>query len=146
MIEEISISVENKLITEERDIYVYRHLTKETHIISHGNSSSFDLGTTEEMDYLSISTVAGPGDLIFGCLINLPLWVDFQLNTEGKVTLTHSGSRVSVRVPPGTPTWQLKITLPTGCSITPQPGHDFIIVGDNELTIRKAEIKKGGER
>jgi hypothetical protein len=104
------ITVENKLISEKRDINVYHHSSRGAHIISYNGSLTLSLGAVEDNDYLHISVTRGPGNLWKGCVIDVPSWPDFEFSSEGHVTVTHSGKRTLLRIPPGPPTWQLKIT------------------------------------
>jgi len=113
---DFTITVENKLIKEKRDINVYHHSTRSAHIISHNSSITLPLRTVGEDDYLHISIVSGPGNLWKDCLIGLPSWANFEFASEGKLTLTHSSDakRTLLKIPPGPPTWQLKMTRPNG--------------------------------
>jgi hypothetical protein len=125
----LDITVENKLITEKRDINIYHHATGSAYIISHNSSISLPLGTVEEGDYLHISLVSGPGNLWSDCSIDLPVWVDFEFSSEGKLTLTHSGERALLKIPPGPSTWQLRITRAVK---TPRVQEDKVTVGNNK--------------
>lgn len=107
------ISVQNKLITEKRDINVYHRSTRSAHIISFNNSFTLPFKIAGETDYLHISAVSGPGRLKNNCWIDLPSWADFEFSSEGRVTLTHAGERTLLKIPPGLPTWQLRITKPS---------------------------------
>lgn len=109
-----NFTVENMLKKEKRGLNVYHHSSRGAHLISCGSSVTLPLGNTEEEDYLHISVVRGPGDLWKNCLINVPSWADFQLSTDGKVLVSHAGDRTLLDIPPGPPTWQLKITRPPG--------------------------------
>lgn len=113
MPEPIDITIENKLNKEKRGINVYHHATRSAHIISYDSSITLPFETDGEDDYLHISVVSGPGNLWKECFADLPVWADFELSTEGKVTLTHSENRTVLKIPPGPPTWQLKITRPS---------------------------------
>lgn len=130
MPEKFDITVENKLIKEKRDIQVYHQSTRSAHIISRSSSITLPLRTIEEDDYLYISIVRGPGNLWKDCLINLPSWADFEFSLEGKVAITHSANRTLLKVPPGPPTWQLKMTRPNDSSVITMSDH--IIVSDDE--------------
>lgn len=118
MPEPIGITIENKLRKEKRGINVYHHATRSAHIISYNSSVTLPVETVGEDDYLHISVVSGPGNLWKDCLADLPSWADFELSTEGKVTLTHLGDRTQAKIPAGPPTWQLKITRPPGVNGT----------------------------
>jgi len=139
MQEEIEITVENKLVTEKRDLNVYHHSTQSAHIISHNSSITLPLGTNLEKDYLHISVVKGPGYLEDNCLINLPSWADFDFTSKESVTgisITHSheqsGGRIIVKIPPGPPSWELKITRPTRLDSNAQfmEKRDYVVIGD----------------
>jgi hypothetical protein len=128
MSQEPGITVKNKLIKEKRDINVYHQATRSAHIISRNSSITLPLETSQEEDYLHISVISGPGNLWKNCLIDLPSWADFEFFSEGKMAVTHSGDRMVLNIPPGPPTWQLKITRPNGLQRLQAPEH--VIIGD----------------
>lgn len=130
MAETFDIKVENKLRKEKRGINVYHHSSSSAHIISFDSSINIPLKTVEEDDYLHISVVSGPGNLWKACFIIIPSWADFEFSTEVKVTLTHSGSRNILKIQPGPPTWQLKMTRSGKSSSMQTP--DRIIIADEE--------------
>jgi hypothetical protein len=139
MPEEIEITVENKLITEKRDLNVYHHSTQSAHIISHNSSITLPLGTNGDNDYLHISVVKGPGYLEKNCLINVPSWADFEFTSKESVTaisITHShdpdGARTVLKIPPGPPAWELKITRSTSLDGNGQftKKKDHVIISD----------------
>ncbi len=106
----IDINVENKLVKEKRHINVYHHATRGAHIISHNGAISLPLGTKQDDDYLHISITRGPGNMWKPCILDLPNWADFELSSEGTVTLNHFHDHISITIPAGPPNWQLKIT------------------------------------
>ncbi len=126
----VDIIVENKLIKEKRDIHVYHQSTRSAHIISRSSSITLPLRTIVEDDYLYISVVRGPGNLWKESVIDLPSWADFEFSLEGKVVITHSGNRTLLKVPPGPPTWQLKMMRPNESPTVQKSDH--IIIGDND--------------
>lgn len=139
MPEEIEITVGNKLLEEKRDINVYHHWTQSAHIISHNSSITLPLAANGEKDYLHISVVKGPGYLERNCLINLPSWADFDFTSKESITgisINHShdpeGSRTVLKIPPGPPAWELKITRPTSLASNGQftKKRDHVIIGD----------------
>ncbi|NIM18038.1 MAG: hypothetical protein GTO45_39175 [Candidatus Aminicenantes bacterium] len=130
MPEVFDITVENKLGKDKRDINVYHHSTRGAHLISHNCSITLPLGTAKKGDYLHISVVRGPGDLKTDCLINVPSWTDFEFASEGKVTLAHSSDRILLKIPPGPPKWELKMTRPLGTLIGHTPDH--VTIGDSQ--------------
>ena len=111
MPEEFKIIIQNKLLTEKRDIYVYHSFTQSSHIISTNSSIVLPLKTAAEKDYLSISIPGGPGPLIKGCRVNLPAWADFKFSAQGEVTVSHCHTinRIILHFPPGPQKWELKI-------------------------------------
>jgi len=133
--EGINMTVRNKLITEKRDLNVYHHSRKSAYMISHGNSITIPLGTVENEDYLHLSIVSGPGSMGKDYWINLPSWCDFTVSGLGNGDLTHSGNRTLLKIPPGPPVWQLKITRPGALLNVQTPGHiticDYGPVGGN---------------
>jgi hypothetical protein len=112
----ITVTVQNKLKKEKRDLNVYHQSTRSAHIISHNSSITLPLRTIGEDDFLHISVVSGPGNLWQNCLIDLPSWANFEFSSEGKVTFTHSSDRTLLKIPPGPPKWELKMTRPAEVS------------------------------
>jgi len=114
---EILITIENKLIIERRDINVYHHSTCSAHLISSNSLIALPLTTIETNDYLYFSVVSGPGSMEHQSVVNLPSWLNFEFLSEGKLTVQHADERILLRIPPGLPVWQLKLTLsPSGKS------------------------------
>ena len=128
--EEIEITVINKLTSEKRDLNVYHHFTRSAYMISHNSSIVVPLHTAAEGDYLHISIVSGPGNLEKDCAIDLPSWVDFKFFSQGDFTVTHAGGSTLLEIPSGPPVWQLKITRPT--SLIPALTPDQVTIRDHE--------------
>jgi hypothetical protein len=135
MPEGIEITVRNMLIAEKRDINVYNHSTRSAYMISYSNSITIPLGTVEEGDYLHLSVVSGPGSMAKDCWINLPSWCDFTVSGLGNGDLSHSGNRILLKIPPGPPVWQLKITRPIGPLTIKTP--TWVTIGDSEHKMDK---------
>ncbi|UCH97159.1 MAG: hypothetical protein JSV88_10000 [Candidatus Aminicenantes bacterium] len=140
MSKKVEITVENKLIMEKRDINVYHHSTRSAHMLSHNSSITFPFQTADENDYLHISVVSGPGFLENTCLIDVPSWIDFELSIEGKAAVTHTRNRILVKLPPGPPSWELKMTRTTAPLNTRL--QDKVIIGDEEAGGGNTKIKK----
>ena len=137
MSEEVDIIVENQFIIEKRDINIYHHSTGSAHIISQNSSITLPLREVGQGDYLHISVVSGPGDLEYDCWVYLPSRLDFQFSSTGNVTtfvFTHHGDRSLLKIPPGQPTWQLKLTRPTNLSSNSRLNKDNVIVGNNGVS------------
>jgi hypothetical protein len=130
----IKITIENKLVTEKRDMSVYHHSTKSAHMISYNSSVTLPLRSILENDYLHISIVAGPGNLKNKSIVNLPVWLDFEFLSEGNITVSHSGDRTLLKIFPGLSMWQLKMTLSTSSFANRSP--DRVIIGDDRLEYR----------
>jgi hypothetical protein len=139
MPEAIEITVENKLVIEKRDLNVYHYSTQSAHIISHNSSITLPLGSNGDRDYLHISVVKGPGYLENNCLINIPSWTDFDFTSRESVTgvsITHShehsSARTIVKIPPGPPAWELKLTRPTRIDSDGRftGKKDYVIISD----------------
>jgi hypothetical protein len=111
MSKEIHITIENKLLLEQRDMNVYHHARKSAHMISHNSSITLPLTPVVAHDFIYISLVSGPGHPKHPCLVNMPSWLDFEfLAAAGKVRVARSGQRTLVKIPPGAPGWELKLT------------------------------------
>ena len=100
-------------------------------MISYNSSVTLPLRTTVEDDYLHISVVSGPGHLENNSVVNLPSWADFEFSSRGDVTVAHSGDRTIVKVPPGLPTWQLRMTRSLSCLIDKSTDH--VTIGEDQL-------------
>lgn len=133
MAKEISITIENRLLIEKRDMNIYHHSTKSAHMISYDSSIALPLKLVTEDDYLHISIVSGPGDLENKSVVNLPSWVNFEFTSGGKdVIVTHSEGRTLLRIPPGPTTWEIKITRSATSLTNPFfRSTNFITVGDD---------------
>ena len=103
-------------------------------MISHESSITLPFKTVIENDYLHISIVSGPGRLEGNCVVNLPSWIDFELSSAGDAALTHSGDRTLLKIPPGPPTWQLKMTRSLDSIIDQSLAR--ITVGDDGVECR----------
>ena len=124
----MNITIENKLIREKRDMNVYHHATGSAHMISHNSFVTLPLRPVIEADYLYVSIVGGPGGLEGNYVVNLPSWVDFEFFSKGDVIVTHSGDRTLVKIPPGFPMWQLKMTRSLSSLAK---SSDCVIIGDD---------------
>jgi hypothetical protein len=127
--DEIEITIINKLTAEKRDLNVYHHSTRSAYMISHNSSIVVPLRTAAEGDYLHISIVSGPGNLEKDCLIDLPSWVDFKFYSQGNLTVTHTRGGTLLEIPSGPPAWQLKITRPT--DLLPAIAPDQVTIGSD---------------
>ena len=130
MKKEINITVENRLVREKRDMNVYHHFTGSAHLISHDNSITLPLKTVIEDDYLHIYIVSGPGHLQSKSVVNLPSWVDFEISSAADVTVSHSGDRTLLKIPPGPPIWKLKMTRSLSSLIN--QSSDRVTIGDDQ--------------
>lgn len=128
MPEEIEITVANQLITEKRALNGYHHSSRSSYMISPGNSKTTCLQADENGDYLHLSVTSGPGSLEQDCWINLPSRFNFTVCSLGNGCVVHLGARTLIKIPPGPPVWQLKIT----CSSADMKSHnkDHITIGD----------------
>lgn len=136
MAKAIDITIKNQLTAEKRAVNVFQHSTRTAHLISHDSSVTLSLQNSAKKDYLHISVDRGPGYLWNDCLISLPSWVDFDFSSQGKLGVTHSNgtNRTILRIPPGLPGWELKITMPAGSlSILPlnAVNGDNVTISDN---------------
>lgn len=112
MTEPLRVVIENCLVKEKRSISVFHQVSKGSHLISHNGSVILHLQPVETGDYIHISVTIGPGRLKTGCLLELPMGMDFEFFGESKVALIYTGKRVRVKIPAGPPLWQLKVTRP----------------------------------
>lgn len=132
MKKKIDITVWNKLIKEKRDINMYHHSNKSAHIISCNSSLTRGIKPMEENDYLHISVGRGPGYLKHYCILNLPSFLDFRFSITGEAILIHSGERTLLQIPPGPPTWELKMTIPSRLSSGDTLNGNYITIGDDD--------------
>jgi hypothetical protein len=128
---QVDITIRNKLTNDRRDVNVYHHSNRSSHIISYNSSITRTIKSLKENDYLHISVVSGPGHLKNYCILDLPSFVDFKFSLTGEeVILVHSGERVLLRIPPGPPIWQLKMIIPKHFSIVDSLNGDYVTIGD----------------
>ncbi len=132
MPEGIDITVRNRLVTEKRDLSIYHHAKRGAYLISHGNSITIPLGTSGEGDFLHLSMVSGPVSMEKECLLNIPSWCHFTVSGlgNGDISFLGNGTGTILRIPPGPPVWQLKITRPSGH--VKELMEDYVIIGDEE--------------
>jgi len=133
MTKRIQITIKNKLSMEKRDLNIYHHADRSVHMISYNSSLSLALGSVNQDDYLHISLISGPGNMEGNCLVNLPSWVDFELNSAANITISHSGHYTLIRIPPGPPVWQLKMTRSLSSSYA--QNSDAITIGDDKMIL-----------
>lgn len=131
MEKEIEITVENKLVMEERDMNVYHHATKSAYIVSCGNSVTVPLRTELENDYLHVSLISGPGYLDCNSMVSLPSWAKFEFSSMRDVTVSHSDGKMLVKIPPGLPLWELRLTRPHSPLIKQLRGS--VVIGDDRM-------------
>jgi hypothetical protein len=110
MTEAINITIENELAMGQRDMNIYHHSTRSAHMISYNSSVTLPLKSVVEDDYLHISIVSGPGRLKNRSIVDLPSWIDFDISYAEDVSVTHTGDRILLRIPPGLPRWQLRMS------------------------------------
>jgi hypothetical protein len=110
MVKEIEITIENNLILEKRPINVYHHAERAAHLISRGRGVTLPLQTIQKSDYVHISIASGPSDLEFKTIVNLPSWLDFEFLSDGNLSVLHLSKRTLLKIPPGLPGWQLRVT------------------------------------
>ena len=136
----INVTIHNKLEMEKRDINIYHHSAKSAHIISHNSDITLPFKLIAAGDYLDISLVGRPDHLNCKSIIDLPAWANFEFSSEGKVAICHNEDRTLLKIPPGPPLWQLKITLSSqdnGRYSWNIPGRaqrlDYVIIGDDRV-------------
>ncbi len=100
-------------------------------MISFDSSITLPFKPVSEDDYLHISIVSGPGRLKGNCFVNLPSWINFELSSAGDATIDHLGDRTLLKIPPGPPVWQLKMTRSLTSPVD-QPSYR-VTIGDNQL-------------
>jgi hypothetical protein len=128
---QVDITIRNKLTNDRRDVNVYHHSNRSSHIISYNSSITRTIKSLKENDYLHISVVSGPGHLKNCCILDLPSFVDFKFSLTGEeVILVHSGERLLLRITPGPPIWQLKMIIPKHFSIVDSLNGDYVTIGD----------------
>lgn len=133
MTREIKITIENKLVMEKRDMNVYHNSSKSAHMISYNNSITLPLRSIIEDDYLHVSIVSGPGHLKGESIVSLPSWLDFEFSSREDLIVTHLGDRTLLKIPPGPPMWQIKITR-RNTSLAKRTA-DRVIIGNHQPEI-----------
>ncbi len=132
MTKQVDITIRNKLIKEKRDVNVYHHSNRSAHILSCNSTLTRHIKPVEADDYLHISVVSGPGHLKNDCVLDLPSFVDFRFSLPGEITLVHDGERTLLKIPPGPPIWELKMTIPKRLSSIGSMNNDHVTIGDAE--------------
>ncbi len=129
-IKKMDITIHNRLLKEKRDINVYHHSFQSAHIVSANSSVTRSIEPAAKDDFLHISPVIGPGRLKNWCVLDLPCFIDFRFTPAGEVILEHSGERTLIRVPPGLPTWELKMTIPNRLPFADSVNGSHVTIGD----------------
>jgi hypothetical protein len=111
--ESVGITIRNNLSQEKREISVYHHSRRMSHIVSHNHSLEHQLESVERDDYLQISVISGPGHLHHDCILVLPSFLDFTFSASGDVIIEHINHYLVLRIPPGPPTWEIKTRVPS---------------------------------
>lgn len=137
MAKAINITIKNKLEIEKRDMTIYHHFARSAHMISHNSSITISLMPIIEGDYLHISIVSGPGNLLNQSVFNLPSWADFELFSAGNIMLSHSNGRVLLKIPPGPPIWQLKMKQSLSNNNKPA---DIVIISDDPIPHQRENL------
>ena len=122
--------IQNRLGREKRDLSIYHHLKKSAYMLSHSNSATIPLGTQNDGDYLHLSMVSGPGSQERDCWFDIPSWCSVEFSRLCNGGFAHRGERVIMKIPPGPPVWQVKITRPH--DIPGDPDEIQIIISDIE--------------
>jgi hypothetical protein len=130
--EPVGITIRNNLNKEKREISVYHHSRRMSHIVSHNRSLNHILESMDKGDYIQVSVVSGPGHLNHTCILVLPSFLDFTFSATGDVTIEHFNQRLMLKIPPGPPTWEIKMSLPSRSIFTHSHGNKIITIGDGE--------------
>lgn len=125
----IELKIHNKMIAEKRDLNIYHNHDRGAYMISRNNYVKLKLNGIDDNDYLHISIVSGPGAMTKDCWVNLPSWCFCSFSGMCNADICNSGERIMVRIPPGPPVWQLKISNPGS---TPGADSDLLVIGDFE--------------
>ncbi len=127
MAKHLDITIENKLLAEERDMNIYHRSTRGAHIVSFDRAVTLALGLAPSGDYVHLSPVMGPGHLQGECIVSMPRCIDFELSAAGDATVSHAGDRIILKIPPGPPKWQIKMTQSR--TFPGKQSSDRVIVG-----------------
>ena len=127
--------VNNMLVGQRRDIHIYHHSTRSSHIVSDNSSVVLELQNGTSGDFFYISVVKGPGDLRRPCNIDFPNWMDIQFSSRGDVLISHpkGGERLRFRVPPGPAAWEIKAKIPPHSHVLNRLSEDEITVSEDIL-------------
>ncbi len=126
----VAITVRNKLSAQKRVLNVYHHSRQTSHLISSNRTLTCQLNTGEDIDYLHISVTSGPGYLKKNCLLDLPPFMRYQFLSVGNFDLDLSCERIKLKIPPGPPSWELKLTIPNSKSACGPLTADQVTIGD----------------
>lgn len=116
----LTIEVENNFKKGKRGIIVHNSSQKQDWIVpwkkngQEDTKQEFDFPANND-DYLVIAVTPGAGDLKW-CKAELPTALPFIFTPGGMekigILTSSDGERTTLRIPPGPPTWQLKIKNP----------------------------------
>lgn len=123
------IIFQNNLLIERRDINVYHRSSRGIHFISRGSSVKVPLQTVNEKDFINLSVAVGPGYMERQNVVDLPSWINYEFQSEGKFAAVRSGGRTLLKIPAGLPEWKLKLTLSASHLL---PAEDRVVISDDQ--------------
>ena len=129
MAEKTDIIFENNLLIEKRDLNVYHRKSKGVHFISRGSSVSVPLHAASENDFINLSVAVGPGYMERQNIVDLPSWLNYEFQSEGKFAAIRTGDRTLLKIPAGLPEWKLKLTLSAS---NLRQDRDRVIISDHK--------------
>lgn len=135
----VQISVCNKLFRERKDVHVYHHFTRGTHIISQGHSVEFPLLGKDQGDYFHIGIHRGSSITSGSCRVIIPIPLDLECSSLSDIIISHfkDGDTINTKLvlPPGSPEWEMTLTWQVKKNNKPssalQP-HYTVVIDDND--------------
>lgn len=132
-IDEIRLTIWNKLLKDRRDINVYQHSIQSSHIVSSNSPLVLQMKPGNGEDFLHISVPMGPGHLKYSCELDLPSFLDIEFKfsmTMGEITLRHFSERIKLVIPPGPSSWGVKLLFIKNTPFKPFPDKNFVSLSD----------------
>lgn len=126
----LAIVISNKLEKEKRDLTMYINTVKESHLVSANSSRIWRAKPGAADDFLHIAVAPGPGQLKSTWILDIPSYLNVKFRSSGEFVLFHSEERTELRIPPGPPDWQIRLTVSPRAAMPGQKGNHRVNIQD----------------
>jgi hypothetical protein len=134
MREILYFKIENLLKFEKREIKVSHHSAAKEVTLGYEVSTSNNFGLLPAGGDHLLVEIVGAGALNRNCWVKLPKKGNVMFIPEENqyIECINTNEDIFMKIPPGPPTWKLKITRPSGLSVPGKPIEDNVTISDDE--------------